>query len=1167
MKQYKNIVFDVGGVLMSYRWLEHIRETIPDEDKAKDFAHRMFDDPLWLEFDIELRPFDDVVEDYVKKYPEDEKHFRYVLGHLEGMPLPRERVWKKVHELKEAGYRIYLLSNYSSRMFHTHTDGLPFHEDVDGRVISYEVHHLKPHREIYEDLFSKYDLDPAECLFFDDRQENVDGGRKCGMDGRVIYSEEALLGYLDRLLAKDGINNPFHDPAVSRDERIDWLLSNMTVEEKIMLYSHPEQGVGRFGVEGFVLGGEASHGAECRNDQNGIGDPDVTTSFPNPIGMSASWDPELIEKVGEIISTEARACWKRHRRIGLCRWLPTIDLERDPRWGRNEEGYGEDPMLTSKNAMALIRGMRGEDPDYVRCGVTLKHFYANNVENTRFFTNSSVGLRDKWDYYIPQFKKAIQEAGALGVMAAYNRINGIPGMLNPEIRSMLKGEFGVTHVVCDGFAMTRLKDYQHVYGTLAQCVAAAIKAGADSMSDKPEYVEPAIRDAMKLKLLTETELDEVLKNILMVGMKLGIYDPDGVCPYDSISAEDCDTEEARSICRKLSEESIVLLENKDHTLPLERKQGEDIALIGPLADEWYADWYAGVRPFSHTVKDGLTSLLDKDLPFATGLDRYRIVTNGKAWHIEKDGTVTLSDIDDGDLFCIEDWNDGNHTIRSIATGKYVQSCFYGLTDEEMGYLKADRDNIFDWFVTCKFHLDKAEDGSITLKDRFAREVAVTSDGRLKADDKLPRVRTELIKISDGIEEAMAAAEDKNTVILVLGCNPMVSAREDYDRTSIALPAHQQRLLDAFTATDRKIITVLLSNYPYTFDGAERKTDAMLLSASGSEYMGDAVAAVLFGEASPAGRLVQTWPVSEKVLPDMNDYRIIGRRTYRYVSDGVLYPFGYGLSYGDTEYSDLTVQADEGTDLIRITLSVKNTGDRSTDEVIQIYASADFEDDKFLSAGYGRRLIAFCREKDLKPGESRKVVLTAQKEDLKTYDVVRGEQILYGGKYHVYIGRDALSEILSIDTELAGPDFEIRDLSQRVEAYACDDHENAEFVKGGLGMTAVVSDGSDAPASLSFIRCRIPEDVKKAVLLLKSEKGGKVELLWNGKTVGTWSGNTSTPQKPYAPYEPPTELTVMPGSWPALWAEMECGLKEMSEREGTLTVRIYGDTQLLSISLG
>ncbi len=209
--RYKNIIFDVGGVLLSYRWLDLIKETQPDDTEANAFAKRLFNDPLWLEFDIGIRPFDDIIEDYVVKYPEDEKHIRYVLGHLERMPIHRPRVWEKVHELKLAGYRLYILSNYSHRMFSIHTGGLPFHDDMDGRIVSYEVHHLKPYKEIYEDLFGKYGLKPEECLFFDDRQDNVDGGKKCGMDGRVIYSEEVLLGHLDRLLAPDGISNTFHD--------------------------------------------------------------------------------------------------------------------------------------------------------------------------------------------------------------------------------------------------------------------------------------------------------------------------------------------------------------------------------------------------------------------------------------------------------------------------------------------------------------------------------------------------------------------------------------------------------------------------------------------------------------------------------------------------------------------------------------------------------------------------------------------------------------------------------------------------------------------------------------------------------------------------------------------------------------------------------------------
>lgn len=201
--RYKNIIFDVGGVLLSYRWLEIIMETIPVREEAEHFAKLFYEDPLWIKFDIELRPFDDVVEDYVRKYPEFEKNIRYVLGHLERMPISRERVWEKVHEVKKKGFMLYILSNYSSRMFNIHTKGLPFLEDIDGHIISYETHHLKPDKEIYEDLFLRYNLNPSECLFFDDRQENIDAGIKLGMDGRVINSEEDLLVYLDRLICED----------------------------------------------------------------------------------------------------------------------------------------------------------------------------------------------------------------------------------------------------------------------------------------------------------------------------------------------------------------------------------------------------------------------------------------------------------------------------------------------------------------------------------------------------------------------------------------------------------------------------------------------------------------------------------------------------------------------------------------------------------------------------------------------------------------------------------------------------------------------------------------------------------------------------------------------------------------------------------------------------
>lgn len=1169
--KYKNVIFDVGGVLLSYRWLEVVMETVADREEAEAFAKRLYDDPLWLEFDIELRPFDDVMEDYVRKYPKDEEHIRYVLGHLERMPVSRERVWKKVHELKKAGYRIYLLSNYSSRMFHVHTDGLPFFDDLDGHIISYEVHRLKPEKEIYEALFEKYSLNPEECIFFDDRQENVDSGRKFGMEGRVIYTEETLLGYLDRLLAPDHISNPFHDTSKPRTERIDWLLSHMTIEEKIILYSHPEQGAGRFGVEGFVIGGEAAHGIEARNDQNGIGEKDITTSFPNPIGMSSSWDKDLIYEAGRITGTEARAVFRRHRKTGLARWAPTIDLERDPRWGRNEEGYGEDPLLVAENAGAFIKGLQGEDPDYIRCGAALKHYYANNSEKDRFFSNSSIGLRDKYDYYFVPFRKALEKAGALGVMTAYNRINGIPGMTDPEIKSLLKEKYGLQYAVTDGFAMVRLMDFHHEYGTIAECLAESVKAGVDCMNDKPEEVEKALRDALELSLISEKELDNVLRNILMTGMRLGIYDREGCCPYDKIGADETDTEEARDICKKISEESIVLLENKDHALPLNKENEKDVLLAGPLADKWLSDWYGSIPPFAHTVCEGISSLTGKKAETVRGLDKYRIIIGDRSWHIEEDGSVGLSDLSVGDLFYVENWGESYYTIQSVSTGKYVQSAFYGEDDDNRGRLAADREDVFDWFTTCRFFIDgDIHEGEHIVRDRFLKPLTVTGDGKIKADSVRSAVKVQFEKVLDGIEEAMAAAKEHDTVILVLGCNPLIPAREDYDRTSLALPDTQQRLLDAFMGSEKKVIAVLLSNYPYTLNGAEKKIDALLLSATGSEYMGDAVAAVLFGEASPAGRIVQGWPSSDRMLPVMDDYRIAGFRSYRYVSKNWLYPFGYGLTYEEIVYSDLQIE-DIKAEGITVCLLIENRGQSESDEVVQIYAKAESDHEKFSGNGYGRRLIGYERIKGIKPGECRRIQFFVEKEELQVYDIVKRDYVLYGGYYHIYAGRHAFDEAVSSDVHIKGEDFARRDLSDLIPVYACDDYENAEFTAGSFGMTAVsVKKGQNTEgreAKLVFSGSIMHDTAEKACILLKSEAEGRIELIWNEKTIASWQGNTSSFERALTVYELPTEHTIVDDRWTAKWQEIECTLEKTDlAAEGTLKLMISGDAKVLSIKI-
>lgn len=249
-------------------------------------------------------------------------------------------------------------------------------------------------------------------------------------------------------------STPFWDANLPDEARISWLLEHLTVDEKLRLIAGGcGAGVERQGIPGVGVGGEAAHGVQARNDwgpEETRIPPDVTTSFVQPIGMSATWDPELLRRAGEVTGTEARALAGVRGGHGLCRWAPTVDIERDPRWGRTEEAYGEDPFLTGEMAGAYVRGMRGDDPRYIRVAATLKHFYANNTEYGRTWKNASIDPRNKRELYLEPFRRVIENGGAEAVMTAYNRINGVPGIVNPDVQRILKDEYGVTHVVGDG---------------------------------------------------------------------------------------------------------------------------------------------------------------------------------------------------------------------------------------------------------------------------------------------------------------------------------------------------------------------------------------------------------------------------------------------------------------------------------------------------------------------------------------------------------------------------------------------------------------------------------------------------------------------------------------------------------------------------------------------
>ena len=301
-------------------------------------------------------------------------------------------------------------------------------------------------------------------------------------------------------------------------------------------------------------------------------------------------------------------------------------------------------MLTGKMAGAYIRGMQGDDPKYLRCAATLKHFYGNNTEVGRGWKNSSIDPRNKYELYLEPFRRCIEDGGAEGIMTAYNKINGTIGILNPEVTDILKKQYGLRHVVSDGGAMGLVVNLHHYFGQHAETIATALKAGVDAMSDDPRMVEQAAREAYELGILKEEDMDRSIRCMMETKLRLGVYDRENLNPYDRVTEDDIDSPKAREICKELSRESIVLLKNENGALPLDKAlKAEDIAIVGPLGDAWYQDWYGGTAPYRTTFLQGMEVLKQENITFADGLDRVVFRCDGKGLAVAEDGTLQMAD--------------------------------------------------------------------------------------------------------------------------------------------------------------------------------------------------------------------------------------------------------------------------------------------------------------------------------------------------------------------------------------------------------------------------------------------------------------------------------------------------------------------------------------------
>lgn len=846
-------------------------------------------------------------------------------------------------------------------------------------------------------------------------------------------------------------NTPLWDNSLSIEERLDYLTGAMTLEEKIHCLTTGCPDIPRLGIRATYMGGEAAHGIEARHDQAfNKGEPEPTTAFTQPIGMSASFDRELIRECGRAVGEEARALYTRNGGGGLCRWAPTIDMERDPRWGRTEESYGEDPYLTGEMAGAYIRGMRGEDPFYIRCGATLKHFYANNVEKDRIKISSSVDRRNKNEYYLKPFKKAIMEGGAEAVMTSYNEINGIPAIVNDEVRHVLKGTYGLPgHVVCDGGDFSQTVNDHHFYQTHGETLANGLKAGVDCFTDDGEIVYAAAREALDNGWITEKDIDESVRNSFRTRIRLGMFDKEGDCPYQNMGEEYINNEEHKQLARKMADEAVVLLKNENEILPFDENTVKNVAVVGPLSDVWYKDWYCGIPPYEVTVLDGIREAFpNAKISHETGLSEIRIrladQTSDKCYvGLDENTRLKLVIKEQAETFILNDWGCGSMTLVAKSNGRFVT------LEEDTDIIKADKKEAFGWFVRELWNL-KWEKSSFTLESWNKKQVIVDKDCHFSICVDNPPARFEIEIVKDGKTAAEKTAKEADHVIAVIGCNPVINSKEEVDRTTIVLPTEQEELVKRVAAVNPNTIVALISNYPYAIGELEKNVPAILLSASGSQELGHGIADVLTGKAAAAGRLNMTWYRSDEDLPDMNDYDIIqGKRTYQYFDREVLYPFGYGLTYAAFSYEKMQIKKERGC--IKVSCFIKNTGERSADEVVQLYVHKKGSRVQRPI----RQLVGFERIHDIQPKETRKVTFMVQLWELEYYDVISERMILEEGTYQFMAGASSQDIRLEQSIEIDGTHAGKRNPFQATAADCYDAYDHMFLHRGINGSSCVI----------------------------------------------------------------------------------------------------------------
>ncbi|MGN1341482.1 MAG: glycoside hydrolase family 3 C-terminal domain-containing protein [Oscillospiraceae bacterium] len=850
----------------------------------------------------------------------------------------------------------------------------------------------------------------------------------------------------------------FLDASLDFDERTRALLDELTLEEKIGLLTTHMNPVPRLGIKEFWIGAEVARGLVCRDDKNGEA---PTTVFPEPFGLAATFDTDIMRRMGEITGIETRI-YRNKDRASLCVWGPTVDLERDPRWGRTEEGYGEDPCLVGTLAAAFTSGMAGNDEKYRRVIPTLKHFYADNNEEERVSCNVSIPTRLKHEYYLRAFEKPIREGRAGSLMTAYNEVNGVEQIVSKELQKFCRDQWGLLFAVTDGGDFIQNVQFHRRDKTHTEAFAKIYSNnGADILTDNEELVRSSAREALQKGLISEKDLDRALSGALKARFMLGEFDAQ--TPFDSYPEELLCSDEHYKAAEKAAEESVILLRNSRGVLPLSKDSR--LAVIGYHADMNFRDWYTGLSPKCNTILDVLTAEVGREnLIYENGNDiiALRNDKDGFYFSVSEEGTVRCDCpiINETCLFELFEWGDGAVSLRSKFNNKFLADA-----GREM---MCTSEQPYGWFVKELFYIER-NGRDCVFRNWQKRFLYINPERGISVTTALKPPATGIFNIelfSDGTERVRRVSTEAHQTVVFCGNNPMVNARETIDRNHLKLPEKQQRNLDAALEMNPDAVLYLVSGYPYELEKKHSSTVMHICHAGPA--LGTAVTRTLFGDVSPAGRCPVTWYKSAGELCDIKDYNIMRTRsTYLYYDGEPLYPFGHGLSYTAFRYSAIRPEklSYGRGETVKVSFDLENVGRMDGDEVVQLYVSSP----NLPLTAPKMQLKAFKRV-SVPRGDSVTVELSFNVDELSFWSVTKDDFELYSGNYTLHLGGSSAEIRRTCEIQVNGAVCEGMEVSEMIPAVSALDYTGVLFdADEKLDEYALIKDWQSV---LSFEYCRM-----------------------------------------------------------------------------------------------